>query len=289
MALLPAWFNGVKVVSSCHSAEIALAAGNKLSTSLLATCLRRSAAVTANSRHTADLVHKISGVDSEVIPYGVTVRIEPQAPAPPEQPDVPLLLFSGRLIQRKGVHFLLRAMPLILAKRRVRLVITGDGHCRTEWEALSRDLGVAGQVEFAGFVSNERLSEFFLSCTIYVHPAIYDDRGDTEGLGVVLIEALRNRRPVVASRVGGIVDVIKNELTGLLVPEKNPGAIAEAVLRLLDDPALARRLGDAGFAYATHFFDWGGITDRLEALYQRVFPMKQSLLQPEVAKSSLAA
>jgi glycosyltransferase involved in cell wall biosynthesis len=283
MALLPAWLNGVKVVSSCHSAEIALAAGNKLSMGLLAICLRRSAAVTANSRHTADLIHKISGLDSEVIPYGVTVRIEPQAPDLPDQPDVPLLLFSGRLIQRKGVHFLLRAMPLILAKRRVRLVITGDGHCRAEWEALSRELGVAGQVEFAGFVSNERLSEFFRSCTIYVHPAIYDDRGDTEGLGVVLIEALRNRRPVVASRVGGIVDVIKDESTGLLVPEKNPGAIAEAVLRLLDDPALARRLGDEGCAYATRFFDWEAITDQLEAVYQRVCLFEQSSLPRSVA------
>jgi phosphatidyl-myo-inositol dimannoside synthase len=161
LALLPAWLTGVKVVASCHSAEIALASGNKLSTWLLATCLRRSDAVTANSRHTAELIHKISGVDSEVIPYGVTVRIEPLAPVPADQPDNPLLLFSGRLIQRKGVHFLLRAMPLILAKRRVRLVITGDGHCRAEWEALSRELGLAGLVEFAGFVSNERLSELF--------------------------------------------------------------------------------------------------------------------------------
>ena len=78
MALFPARLNGVKIVSSCHGAEIALASGNKLSTELLAICLRRSAAVTANSRHTAELIRKISGVDSEVIPYGVTVRIERQ-------------------------------------------------------------------------------------------------------------------------------------------------------------------------------------------------------------------
>jgi glycosyltransferase involved in cell wall biosynthesis len=289
MALLPAWLNGVRVVSSCHSAEIALAAGSELSTGLLATCLRRSAAVTANSRHTADLVHKISGVNSEVIPYGVTVRIEPRDPVMPEQADVPLLLFSGRLIERKGVNFLLRAMPLILAKRRVRLVITGDGHCRAEWEALSCELGLTGQVEFAGFVSKERLSEYFRSCTIYVHPAINDDRGDTEGLGVVLIEALRNRRPVVASRVGGIVDVIQDESTGLLVSEKNPAEIAAAVLRLLADPALSRRLGDAGFAYATRFFDWGAITDRLEGLYQRVCPLKEPPSPRKAATKSIAA
>jgi glycosyltransferase involved in cell wall biosynthesis len=276
MAFLPARFHGVKVVSSCHSAEIALASGNKWSTKLLATCLRRSAAVTANSRHTADLIRRISGVDSKVIPYGVTVRLEPEAPELPVQPEVPLLLFSGRLIQRKGVNFLLRAMPLILAKRPVRLVITGDGHCRGEWEALSGALGLASQVEFAGFVSNERLSELFRSCAVYVHPAICDERGDTEGLGVVLIDALRNRKPVVASRVGGIVDVIKDEFTGLLVPEKDPPAIAEAVLRLLDDPALARRLGDEGCAYASRCFDWGAITNQLDDLYHLVCPARRS-------------
>ena len=288
MALLPAWLDGVKIVSSCHSAEIALASENKVSMRLLATCLRRSAAVTANSRHTADLIHKISGAHSEVIPYGATVRIAPQTPILPDQPHVPLLLFSGRLIQRKGLHFLLQAMPMILAKRRVRLVITGDGHCRAEWEALSRELGVAGQVEFAGFVSNERLSELFRTCTIYVHPAIYDDRGDTEGLGVVLIEALRNRKPVVATRVGGIVDVIKDESTGLLVSEKDPGALAEAVLRVLDDPALGRRLGDEGFAHANRFFDWEAITDQLEDVYQRVCPFERSSFSRKVATKSVA-
>jgi glycosyltransferase involved in cell wall biosynthesis len=271
MAWLPAWLHGVKVVSSCHSAEIALAAQSKLSTKLLANCLRRSDAVTANSSHTAKLIHSISEIDSEVIPYGATVRIDEQATAS-DPGRVPLLLFSGRLIQRKGVNFLLQAMPLILAQRQVRLVITGDGHCREQWEALSRELGVHDAVEFAGYVSNERLGELFRACTLYVHPAIYDDRGDTEGLGVVLIEALRNHKPVVASRVGGIVDVIKDGETGLLVPEKNPDALAEAVQRLLGDPALAHRLGEQGYAYASEFFDWDRITARLEVVYRRVCP-----------------
>jgi phosphatidyl-myo-inositol dimannoside synthase len=290
MALVPAWLNGVKVVSSCHSAEIALAAANKLTTRLLAACLRGAAAVTANSRHTADLVKKISKVEAEVIPYGSTVRIEPEAGTPAaEQADIPMLLFSGRLIRRKGVQFLLRAMPKILAKRHVRLVVTGDGHCRAEWEALTRELGLTGQVEFTGFVSNERLSQLFRSCTVYVHPAIYDDRGDTEGLGVVLVEALRNRKPVVASRVGGIADVIKDERTGLLVPEKNPDAIAEAVLRILADRVLARRLGEDGFAFVTQHFDWELITDQLESAYQRVCPFPPSSPSQHVQTESIPA
>jgi glycosyltransferase involved in cell wall biosynthesis len=265
MALLPRWLLGSKVVYSCHSAEFALAAGSKLSTSVLAFCLHRSFAVTANSAHTAGLVRQVCGREAQIIPWGATIRVDPAAKPIPQ--EIPLLLFSGRLIERKGVDFLLRAMPTILSRQKVRLVITGDGHCRPEWERLARSLGVDRAVDFAGFVSNAELSALFRSCSIYVHPAIYDSKGDTEGQGVVLVEALSNRRPVVASAVGGIGDVIKDGTTGLLVPEKNPEAIAKAVLRLLEDPDYARRLGEQGFMHVRNYFDWDRIIDKYQTIY----------------------
>jgi glycosyltransferase involved in cell wall biosynthesis len=265
MALLPGWLLGCKVVYSCHSAEFALAAGSKLSTSLLAFCLRRSFAITANSTHTAGLVRQVAGREAQIIPWGATIQVDPTAN--PVSQEIPLLLFSGRLIERKGVDFLLRAMPTILSRQKVRLVITGDGHCRPEWESLARSLGLGGAVAFAGFVSNAELSSLFRSCSIYVHPAIYDSKGDTEGQGVVLVEALSNRRPVVASAVGGIVDVIKDGQTGILVPEKNPDAIAKAVLRLIEDPEYARQLGERGYAHARNYFDWDRIMDQYETIY----------------------
>jgi glycosyltransferase involved in cell wall biosynthesis len=266
MALLPAWFLGIRVVSTCHSAELALAAGSKLSTAILAYCLKKSVSITANSAHTAKLIKDVCGRRAEIIPWGAAVKIDSSIQPVPQ--EVPLLLFSGRLIERKGVNYLLRAMPLILEKQQVRLVITGDGHQRNEWEALAGDLALNGAVRFAGFVSNEELSSLFRSCSIYVHPAIYDSKGDTEGQGVVLVEALSNRRPVVASKVGGIVDVIKHDETGLLVPEKDPEAIATAVLGLLNDPNYARRLGEQGFAYAQTYFSWNRIMSRYETIYR---------------------
>jgi glycosyltransferase involved in cell wall biosynthesis len=267
MALLPSWLGGVKVVSSCHSAEFVLAGKSKFSASLLALSLRQSAVITANSTHTANLVTAFSQRRSEIIPWGATVKVA-SAEGPQAQP-VPLLLFAGRLIERKGVNFLLRAMPAILAQRPVRLVVTGDGHYRREWEDLARELGLNGAVTFAGFVGNEELGSLFRSCSIYVHPAIYDSRGDTEGLGVVLVEALSNRKSVVASKVGGIVDVIKDGETGLLVPEKDPEAIAKAVLRLLENPKYAEQLGEQGYAYAMDYFNWDRIIDRYEDIYRR--------------------
>jgi glycosyltransferase involved in cell wall biosynthesis len=144
-------------------------------------------------------------------------------------------------------------------------------------------LGVSRSVEFAGFVTKERLGDLFRTCTAYVHPAIHDDRGDTEGLGVVLIEALSNRKPVIASGVGGIVDVIKDGETGLLVPEKDPEALAAAVLQVLTDPAEAARLGAEGSAYAARLFDWERITDELEALYFASLGVSSTAAQTESA------
>jgi glycosyltransferase involved in cell wall biosynthesis len=287
MVLLPKWFNGVRIVSTCHSAEIAMARKNKLSTAVLAGCLRAADVNTANSCHTARMVREISGQHAHVVPYGATVKIEP-ASAGAE----PFLLFSGRLIPRKGVCYLLEAMSRILERHPIKLVITGDGPLREALIAQAKKLGLSRWVEFAGFVTNERLGELFRTCTVYVHPAIRDDRGDTEGLGVVLIEALFNRKPVIASDVGGIVDVIKHGETGLLVPEKDPQALASAVVRLLNDPAEAVRLGIGGYDHAFRFFDWERITDDLERLYFAAVehsPARRETVRPRPFVRSLSS
>lgn len=201
-----------------------------------------------------------------------------------QQNTVPTLLFCGRLIQRKGIDVLLRAMPTILAERQVQLVITGEGDRKAEWQELALDLALGDQVRFAGFVSDEELANLYQTSDLYVHPAIFDDKGDTEGLGVVLSEALAHKLPVVASGVGGIVDVIKDEKTGLLVAEKDEAALAAAVLRVLGDEVLAQRLGEEGLKHVQEFFDWERITREMLALYQDLSKAEASLAslpQPE--------
>jgi len=91
-----------------------------------------------------------------------------------------------------------------------------------------------------------------------------------EGLGVVLIEALAHGKAVVASEAGGIVDIVRHEETGLLVPPADPVALSEALARLIRDPELARSLGRRGREYAAERFSWSAITDTLVTLYRRV-------------------
>jgi glycosyltransferase involved in cell wall biosynthesis len=266
-ALAAAPMCGAKVVAMCHGAELAMARRKPWVRHVLRHVLLRCDRIACNSTHTQTEIAKICGRDAVIIPYGATTTLNSAAPRVKSPGEPATILFSGRHIQRKGVPYLLRALPQILAQRPVKLVITGDGDRRGEWEALTRSLDLQQHVEFAGFVSNERLAELYRECDVYTLPAIFDDRGDTEGLGVVLIEALQNAKPVVASAVGGIVDVIQHEKTGLLVPEKNSAELAAAILRLLDDPALGQRLGEAGRRYAGEYFNWDRVTDATDALY----------------------
>jgi glycosyltransferase involved in cell wall biosynthesis len=111
------------------------------------------------------------------------------------------------------------------------------------------------------------LNKYYSACDCFVLPAVVDSEGNTEGLGVVLIEALSFRKPVVASALGGIVDVINHEKTGLLVPEKDSPALAAAITRVLTDEELARRLGEEGFRFVREYFNWDRIISRWIELY----------------------
>jgi glycosyltransferase involved in cell wall biosynthesis len=271
LASLAVTFPKMPRVATCHGAELAMAGRSALFSGILRRSLLAADVLSCNSSHTKNEIERLCGRDAAVIPYGATVTgsVGPRDARRPLGPDeVATLLFSGRLIQRKGLDYLIRALPAVLERRQVKLVVTGEGDRRREWEDLAATLGLRDRVEFLGYVSSERLAELYRACALYVHPAIFDDNNDTEGLGVVLIEALANRCPVVASSVGGIVDVIAHEETGLLVPEKNERALADAIVRILDDPALAQRLGNSGYEFAKRQFDWERITDETEDLYR---------------------
>lgn len=255
------------LVMTCHGAEFALARRKKWVHWLLAHSLRKANLLIANSNDTAAQIRRVSGCDSLLLPFGSTVAAKPSTP--PINP-IPRLLFTGRLIQRKGVEYLLRAMPHLLQQQRVQLVITGDGDERGRLEALASKLNIQRHVSFLGFVSNERLNAEYARCDVWINPSIVDDRGDTEGLGVGSIEAYAHGKPVVASAVGGIPDTVVHGETGFLVPEKNEHELAQAILSLINDRQLREQFGQAGLQFAQRKFNWDRITDQLEQAYWRV-------------------
>jgi uncharacterized protein (TIRG00374 family) len=262
---------GAPMVITFHGAEVLLCRKFFFVKYFLRHAIRNSAAVICNSSFTAQRVRDL-GIDTsiEIIPFGTTIA-ERHTPKETYKP-VKDILFAGRLIERKGVEYLLRATPAILKQTPVHLQIVGIGDARTRLEQLAKELGIVDHITFHGLVSNEALSDFYANADVFVLPAVVDDRGDTEGLGVVLVEAMTHMTPVVASNVGGIVDIIKHEQTGLLVSQRNPGELADAIIRLFDDDALRDSIVTQGISHVRNYLDWEVITDRLMSVYMRVAP-----------------
>lgn len=257
---------GAAVVANCHGAELAIGRRKPWVARALKRWLTKADALVANSSHTAATMRELSGREATVLPYGSTATSSGQRPK--DRNDPPVLLLTGRLIQRKGVEFLIEAVPHILARHPARVIITGDGDRAPMIRQKIADLGLGDHVEMAGFVSQERLAELYRTSDIYVLPAVHDDRGDTEGLGVTTIEAFVNLVPVVATAVGGILDVVEDRVTGLLVPEKNPRGLADAIVELLEDPHQAQELALAARERASEQFDWDRITEETVAVWE---------------------
>ncbi len=271
--ILPRAFFGAKVVLTAHGAGMAMARRSKYINWILGFILSHSDSITCNSSHTKKEIARLTGSSARVIPYGTTV--EGKKAADPFSKAKTRILFSGRHIQRKGVDYLIEALSLVLGQKKdVELVITGHGDRTQEWKQIVTNLKLEDKVRFEGFVSNERLAELYQSSDIYCLPAIHDDNSDTEGLGVVLIEALLHARPVVASGVGGIVDVIKHQETGILVKEKSSNDLAHALIYLIENPLRAKELGKAGERFVKENFNWASILDNLEGVLLRANEQK---------------
>ena len=258
--------SGTPMVLTFHGAEILLSKKFFFVNYFLRHAIKHARAIICNSSYTAQEVARLTERPIAVIPFGCTVRDRPSIKK--EIKERREILFAGRLIARKGLDYLLRAMPLIKKEIDVQLHVVGDGNMADAWKRLACHLGIGESVTFHGTVSNERLESLYEAADIFVLPAIVDDRGDTEGLGVVLIEALSFCTPAVASSVGGIPDIIVHEKTGLLVPQKDPEALANAVVRVLKDTVFAKRLAEEGLRRVRRYFDWDRITNDLIAVYQ---------------------
>jgi glycosyltransferase involved in cell wall biosynthesis len=262
--LLGKWLGRTRLVASFHGAELLLIQRFSFLKPVLRFIIKHCDAVSANSQFTADLIRRVADVPVFVIPFGSRIEIQE---LPVSQPPSGRVLFVGRLIERKGLPFLVEAIGLLGDSHSVHLDVVGEGNQKTELMALVDRLGLSDRVTFQGRVNDEELAKLYARCDLFVLPAIVDSHGDTEGLGVVLLEAMSYQRPVVAANVGGIPDIVRHEQTGLLVEQKDAQALADAIARILEDSDLARRLGEQGAAYVQQRFDWSRIVDDVEALY----------------------
>jgi len=164
-----------------------------------------------------------------------------------------IVLFCGRLAERKGVEYLIRAIVEIKLNN-IHLIISGDGDLRNKLENIAKQLGLTDKVTFFGHASDAELGMLHDISDVFVCPSIIDSKGNTEYLGLVIPEAMESGLPVIASSVGGIIDTVKNEVNGILVPQKDPKSIARALERVIGDEVLAKKLVENSKATVKEFF-----------------------------------
>ncbi len=180
------------------------------------------------------------------------------------------LLFVGRLVERKGAAYVIRAVAeLSEAGRDVRLVVVGDGPERSALTALAQSLAVGDRVEFTGALSPAEVRDRYREGGVFVMPAVTDWKGEQEGFGMVLVEAMAFGLPVVATRSGGIPDIVRDDDNGILVPERDVGALTRGIARVLDDPALAARLATSARDDVRHRFAPARIASAFDTVYRR--------------------
>ena len=220
---------------------------------------RRLAAHVAVGEEAARLVERHGR-----LPAGSVLVIRngvPDRGAAPIRPvDGPVVLGTlGRLVTQKGVDILLRALVQV---PHVRLIVGGEGPERAALEDLAHLLGVSERTEFTGWV--EEPAERLASCDVLVQPS------RSEGLSLVVLEAMFAGRPVVATRVGSTAEAVLHGVTGLLVPPEDPDALGEALRAVCDDPLLRERLGRAARERAASEFDAATMTAGYAVLYAQV-------------------
>ena len=162
-----------------------------------------------------------------------------------------VILTVGRLVPRKGADMTVRAMKQVVARRPdVHYLIVGDGDLRAEIEGLIATEGLSEWITMVGKVSDDELLRYLRLCDLFVMPNRTMPDGDTEGFGLVFREANACHKPVVGGRAGGAVEAVADGVSGLLVDGYDPADIAQAIERILGDPALAARLADGGLKLA---------------------------------------
>jgi len=181
------------------------------------------------------------------------------------------LLFVGRLVEKKGVRYLLEAMPKVLARHpSLRLSVAGSGPMESELRELARHLNISDKVDFLGMMTQAQLPALYRQATLAIFPFIVAKSGDQEGFGLVQVEAMGCECPVIAGDLPVIHDIITHEESGLIFPSGDTQALADTILRALNDSDLCARLAEEGRKRVVQKFDWKSVAEKYAEVYDKL-------------------
>ncbi len=284
--ILPQGFNGILTagllgiphVTTVHGGDVFGLQGALL-TKFKRFTLRHADAVTVNSSVTEKAVIQIAPHLKELhrIPMGVSLhKVKPSLSTLElrnryRRGNGPLLVFVGRVVEEKGVEDLIRAVAILVPRfPDISALIVGEGQDRSALEGITKTLGLTDRVIFTGWVEPDVVPAYLAAGDIFVGPSW------TESQGLTFIEAMMSKTPVIATRVGGIVDSVRHEETGLLVNERSPEEIAAAVARLVMEPSLADNLRTRGYRLTVNKFSRISSAQAFSELFDRMIQAKET-------------
>ena len=204
-----------------------------------------------------------------VIPMGVDLK-KRFVPAKSRR-NTDSLLFVGRLVEKKGLRYLIHALPLIVKRHpQVNLQMAGDGPEKRKLKRECGKVGISDHVRFLGAVKNENLPAIYQMSDVVVFPSVIADDGDQEGLGLVLVEALGCECAIVATDLPAMQDIIIDGKTGFVVPQKSIEKLTEKINCLLDDQKLRRSLGREGRRWVLKKYDWDLVSRKYADLIESI-------------------
>ena len=206
-----------------------------------------------------------------MIPNGV----KPEAYAQPQEnlsqfrktyalPEEKIVLFVGRLVYEKGAHVLVNAIPKILEKTNAKFIIVGNGYMRDQLSNLVNSIGLTHKVIFTGFVDDQTLRNLQKCADVSVVPSLF------EPFGIVALEAMAAKSPIVVSDTGGLSEIVTHDVDGVKVYTGNPNSLAWGITRILTDEGYANKIKANAYNKIRKKYNWDKIAEQTSDIYQTV-------------------
>lgn len=266
------------LVISLHGSDVFFALKQRLLRKAAEMTFAQASAITACSPSLYDGALTLNAAPERLhlVPYGVDSSYFAYTPEERAKTrrlfgidgDCTAITFIGRLVEKKGVEHLIRALPAI--KRRIPgalCLIGGSGPEQAMLEGLARTLGISESVRFLGGLDWRSVAAVLRASDIFVAPSIHDSKGNSDGLPNTVLEAMASGCSIVATTLPGIRLAISDYEHGLLVPEKDAAQLADAIIRLGLDNALRKRLGENARSRAKREFGWDRVALKLTDYY----------------------
>ena len=220
---------GFRHVMTVHAADIfSLKRYGRFGKMLGRFIIRNTDMVLPVSTYIRDVIEEVAGAgfDHRIISMGAD--IERFKPAPQRQDSTFTYLFVGKIVEKKGLRFLLEAVKeLDNDQMRFQLIVVGGGRSKEKMQAHARSLGIADKVRFLGWVNHAGLAQIYNESDVVVVPSVFDHKGETEGMPTVIPEAMACGIPVIASNISGIPDIVKDGYNGWLTIPGDPMDLAQ--------------------------------------------------------------